>query len=184
MPVPLTVEDGSMPPGANSYCGLAEADFALAARGKADWPPPPDSGEDPEAGKKAAALIRASDYLNGLHWTGTRAEGGRVMAWPRKGAASKDGWEVPEKAVPEAVRLACACLALLAYSGTDLQPVLDRGNSIASRQVDTISVSYFQGGPARDVYASAADLLYPYCSDFDGYSGTGGGGLVTAEAVI
>jgi hypothetical protein len=177
-----------MPQGANSYLGLEDADLINGDRGYTEWPGAPPDGEDPESVKKVAALIRASDYLNGLHWTGRKAAGGRMMAWPRVDAVDKDGYEIDAESVPEAVRVSCAYLASLVFSGTDIQPILERGNRISSKKVDTISSSYFDDGPARDIYAFLADTLYPYCSDFDSYAGTatdaGGTGLTIAHVVI
>ncbi|MDR2613152.1 MAG: hypothetical protein LBG06_10160 [Deltaproteobacteria bacterium] len=191
--VPMT-EDGTMPPGANCYVALAEAESLILGRGLADWPAPPvqpgppdPPAPDPEGGRKAAALIRGADYLNGLHWYGRRAAAGRMMAWPRLGAVDKDGYAVPEGAVPDAVPLANAYAAWLVYTGADTQPIMERGNRASAKGVDTITASYFGDAPSRDVYAFLADLLYPYCSDFDAFAGTalpGAGGVAVAEGVI
>ncbi|MDR2611375.1 MAG: hypothetical protein LBG06_00515 [Deltaproteobacteria bacterium] len=188
MAIPLTIEDGTMPPGANAYVGLAEAESLILGRGFPDWPPapgPPDP--DPEGARKAAALIRGADFLNGLHWHGARAAAGRMMAWPRLGAEDGDGYAVPEGSVPDAVRLANAYLAWAVLSGTDIQPVMERGNRAASKAVDTISASYFDDAPSRDVHAFLADILHPYCTDFGPFAGSavpGPGGLRIARAVI
>ncbi|HSW65281.1 MAG TPA: DnaT-like ssDNA-binding protein [Dissulfurispiraceae bacterium] len=75
MPITLTVEDGTRPTGANTYASLADADAYWADRGNSTW-------EDATDDEKAAALIQATDYLNGLPWIG-RKVAIRVMAWPR-----------------------------------------------------------------------------------------------------
>lgn len=171
MPARLVIEDGTCPAGSNCYCGLEYAGKVIRDRGRTDWPSAPESGDDPEGAAKAAALVRATDYLNGLHWYGRRISGNRLMAWPRVESVDKDGYEVAEGSVPEAVRLACAYLAYLSYTEVDIQPILERGNRTSAKQVDTISNSYWEDGPARDVYAFVADALYPLCSDFDMFAG-------------
>jgi hypothetical protein len=172
-----------------SYAAIADADAWHGARGSESWPAPPEEeGEDdPNAQAKAAALVRATDYLNGLSWHGARAQAGRVMAWPRIGATDRDGYELPENAVPEAVKAACCLLAGIAYTGTDLQPVLERGGRVASESVGSLSTSYFDDAACRDVYSGLADLLIGLCGDFDGYSGpaiTGRGKVTMAAGVL
>ena len=56
--MPLIVEDGTLPAGANSFASVADADAYHAARLTAAW-----TDELAEA-QKEAALIRASDWLN------------------------------------------------------------------------------------------------------------------------
>ena len=166
----LIVETGAMPEGANVYCDVSFADGYLGDRGFSDWP----SG-DGEAAAKAAALIKAADYLNGLKWYGKKAKAGspRVMAWPRVGAFDSEGDEIAENVVPYAVKAANAYLARLAYTGTDLQPILEHGARISSESVDSLSTSYFEDAPTRDIYAGLADLLRGLSEEFDSFAGTG-----------
>ena len=56
--MPLIVEDGTLPAGANSFASVADADAYHAARLTAAW-----TDELAEV-QKEAALIRASDWLN------------------------------------------------------------------------------------------------------------------------
>jgi hypothetical protein len=169
--MPLTVETGAMPEGANAYCGVAFADGYLGDRGHSDWPP----GEA-DLAAKTAALIKAADYLNGLGWHGRKAAAAapRVMAWPRVGARDSDGGAIPEDSVPLAVQAANAYLARLAFLGTDLQPILEHGGRVQSESVDTLSKSYFDDAPVRAIYAGLADLLRGLADEFEDYAGTGG----------
>jgi hypothetical protein len=164
--MPLVVEDGTMPAGANAYAGVEFADGWLGDRGHADWPQGPGEG-------KEAALIKAADYLNGLRWYGRKAKAGepRAMAWPRVGARDADGDDIPEGLVPFAVKAANAYLARLALIGTDLQPVLERGGRIQSEKVGTLATSYFEDSPSRDIYCGLADLLRGLAEDFEDYAG-------------
>ena len=170
--MPLIVEDGSKPLGANSYCSVADCDDWQAARGSLIWPAPPESGGDPRLADKEAALIKAADYLNGLNWKGRRAGSGRLMAWPRLEVVDGDGYIVAADEVPAAVKAAACYLAGLVISGADLQPVLARGGRVASEAVDVISASYFDDASSRDVYSVLADLLAGLAHDFNGYAGT------------
>ena len=170
--MPLIVEDGTKPLGANSYCSVADCDAWQAERGSTAWPAPPESGDDSRLTEKEAALIKAADYLNGLNWKGRRAASGRLMVWPRREVVDSDGYAVAEDAVPEAVKAAACYLAGLAIGGTDLQPILVRGGRIASEAVDSLSSSYFDDAASRDVYSTLADLLSGLAHDFRGYSGS------------
>ena len=161
--MPLVVEDGTMPEGANAYCGLDFAADWLADRGHSDWPT-----DDATVQARTAALIKAADYLNGLKWYGRKAPAPvpRVMAWPRVGARDSGGGAMPENVVPYAVKAANAMLARLIVNGTDLQPVLERGGKIQSESVGSLSTSYFSDAPVRDVYTGLADMLRGLASDF------------------
>ena len=172
----LIIEDGTMPAGANSYAAVADCDGWQGARGSTIWPAPPaEPDNDLNLAAKEAALIKATDYLNGLGWNGKRAPGGRVMAWPRIGAVDADGYSIDENTIPGAVQAACCYLAGVAYSGTDLQPILERGGRIQSESVGSLSTSYFQDAANRDIYSVLADLLHGLASEFDDYAGTASG---------
>ena len=136
----LVVENGLMPSGANAYCDLDFADEYLSERGFADWPVYAADDPDADNGAKEAALIKAADYLNGLNWVGkkSKADSPRVMAWPRIGATDIDGWPIAEGVIPYAVKAANAFLARLALTGTDLQPVLERGGRVQSESVGSL----------------------------------------------
>jgi hypothetical protein len=196
----LTVENGTMLEGANSYASVAQADGYLYARGNEDWPQhvpeeetDPDTGEmvttpDPNLAAKEAALIRATDYLNGLNWYGKRAAGGRVMAWPRVEAVDCDGYAIAEDTVPDTVVLATCALAGIIYGGEDAQPTLERGGRIQSESVGPLSQSFFDDAANRTIFAAIADLLRCLTSDFDAYAGAGNakagrGGVVCGRVV-
>jgi hypothetical protein len=194
--MPLILETGDLEQGANTYATLAEADAWLGARGFDSWPqppvepepgepgadPPPEPPAEPEPpldaqtiAQKEAALVRATDYLNGLAWKGKRAAPGRIMAWPRAGVTDSDGYTITANEVPEAVKAACCYLAGQIFNGVDPQPVLERGNRIASESVGSLSTSYFENATARDVYSVLADLLRGLALEFEPYAGIGPG---------
>lgn len=133
--MPLIVEDGTLPAGANSFADLAEADAYHAARLRAAW-----TGEVTDA-QKEAALIRASDWLNRkVTWAGHKISGTQRMAWPRLGVATHDG-AIPADEIPAQVVDACCELAGFFVEQDYLAP-LDRGGDIASLNVAVISIAY------------------------------------------
>lgn len=129
--MPLIVEDGTMPEGANTYASVADADAYLLSRGVSGWAAPPSSDlePDPQLSAKEAALIRSADYLNGLKWKGEKIEYDWPMAWPRAGVPTgvKNIHGVMQfvacDTVPSAVKRACIELAALFIAGkTRLHP--------------------------------------------------------------
>lgn len=143
--MPLIVEDGTLPAGANSFASVADADAYHAARLTAAW-----TDELAEA-QKEAALIRASDWLNRkVMWNGRKASRSQRMAWPRAGVSTQDG-PVPSDEVPAEVVEACCELAGFFVEQDYLAP-LDRGGDIASLGVDVISIAYNGTAPAETVF--------------------------------
>jgi len=171
----LIVEDGTMPKGANSYASVEQADAYHALRRTEAWPlhDPDTSDPDPALEQKQAALVLATDYLNGLAWKGSRVAPGRVMAWPRKNVIDADIFELGEDVVPDGVMLACCALAGLVMDGTDLQPTLDRGGRTSSEGSGILAASYFDDAVNRDIYTVVADLLYGFVEGFDRFAGVG-----------
>lgn len=150
--MPLIVEDGTMPAGANSFASLADADAYHAARLTEAW-------ADSLAGdKKEAALIRATDWLNRkVRWEGCKTTRKQRMAWPRTGVATRGG-PVPSDEVPAEVVEACCELAGFFVEQDYLAP-LDRGGDIASLSVDVISITYNGTAPAETVFPSLSGPL-------------------------
>jgi hypothetical protein len=117
MPITLIVEDGTRPTGANTYAAIATADAYHADRAFDAW-------ADATADEKATALIKATDYLNGLSWNG-RKVAPRVMAWPRIDMWM-DGYHVTSDEVPDAVVSATCYMAGEFIGGADPLAAQDR----------------------------------------------------------
>jgi hypothetical protein len=101
--MPLIVEDGTGVENANSYATVGEADAYYALRGESDW-----AGVTADADDKAAALIKAADYLNAVPpWLGVSISSSQTMVLPTT--------EVGE--VPYAVKQAQLILAKEAALG-------------------------------------------------------------------
>ena len=80
--MPLIKEDGSIVTDANSYANAADADAFQLNRGRAAWC---NSGAD----VKDAALIRATDYIEGrfaLSFAGCAIDDVQTLSWPRTAA--------------------------------------------------------------------------------------------------
>lgn len=115
----LVVEDGAGLPGAEAYIGVADADTYHGNRGNAAW-------AALAAPAKEAALRHATDFMATLRWSGARATATQALDWPRAGT-ELNGFPVAANVVPEAVRRACAELALRASAGSlspDAEPVV------------------------------------------------------------
>jgi hypothetical protein len=79
-----------------------------------------------------------------------------------------------------------AYLARLALAGTDLQPVLERGGQIETQKVGSLSTTWFEDSPARDVYCGLADLLRGLASEYSTFAegGSAQSGFKILDAVI
>lgn len=144
----LIVEDGSAVPNAESYISVAEADTYFANRGKADaWDAAPD---------KEQMLRLATDYMLGMYrdrWKGYRFTVTQALDWPRAWVPMPDSittygpypYYYPQNVVPDAVKHACAELALRAING-DLTPDLTPEDLAAQIRVGPIDIRYSTGG--------------------------------------
>lgn len=153
----LIKEDGSIVPGANSYADAADADAYQADRGRTDW-------TDADAAVKDAALIRATDYIEGrwaLQFQGCRLGDVQTLSWPRSDAyyvATGNGF--PQDEVPVDVVNATILYAEQAIgTGLDVSqmeelsitPELDQTGKTVSRLKEKVDVletdtSYALGG--------------------------------------
>lgn len=165
MAITITVEDGSVVTGANSYVTIAEADEYHLVRGNATWTGTNDL--------KAAALIRAGQWVNGLRWQGRKTGYSNPMSWPRFDVQNPDGigawFDIAEMGgqaylgsneVPQAVRNAqCeAALRELASPGSML-PDLSRGGMVRKKRVDILETEYEPGAPGGTTYPAIMALL-------------------------
>lgn len=148
MAITLTVEDGTRPTGANTYASAAEADAYHTDRAFDAW----DDATDDE---KATALIKATDYLNGLSWTG-RKVAQRVMAWPRIGVCL-DGYPIATDDVPDDVILACCYMAGEFVKGAD--PLAAQDRAISEMTVGGVSFRYEPGSSQSPQYPALRSIL-------------------------
>lgn len=91
----LTVEDGTLVSGANSFVSLANADAYFLDRHDDAWAAATDDA-------KERALILASDYMTQawrLKWRGSLVNATQALAWPRSGVPVPDFFDPFEKQV-------------------------------------------------------------------------------------
>lgn len=155
----LVAEDGSGLPNANSFCEVTVADTFWADRDPtALWA---TGATDTE---KAAALIRASDYIRNqerYRWSGARKSYTQRMPWPRTGASERDGLAVPENLVPWQVIEAACFLANTALT-SDLQPALQHGGEILSETLSgVVSTTYAPKARPDAAYQFVDGVLAP-----------------------
>lgn len=154
----LTIEDGTIVAGAESYVSASDATTYHTARGNIAW-----TGTD---AVKEAALLKAAAYLDGHYCT--RFKGIKLspvdqsLQWPRI-FVSIDGYALPTDTIPQRLKDAQCELALIALS-SDLAPNVSAG--IKREKVDVLETEYFAGVPAgTTIYTSVnnllADLLKP-----------------------
>ena len=152
MPITLTVEDGTRPTGANTYAALADANAYWADRGNATWA---DATDD----EKAAALIQATDYLNGLSWaTGTPV--GDDMAWPRTGAVSPSGGLFSMSMVPNAVVQATCYMAGEIIGGATPLAATDR--PLTKLTAGAVSMEWDAASSQAPQYPALKSILRGY----------------------
>lgn len=148
-------------PGASNavaYDTAANADAYFLARNITTW-----TGTDAD---KEAALIRGTDYLENRYrgqWIGLRATEDQSLAWPRIDAVDEDGYSYESTEIPTDLKYANFEAALLVLTGTDLEPVLTRGNSIKRERAKAGPVEseteYNSGAPSRSTITSIDGLV-------------------------
>ncbi len=161
----LTVEDGTIVSGAESYCTLAFANTYHAARGNAlTWTEYTD--EDRED-----ALRKATDYMLQKYterWAGYRKSSSQVLDWPRSYVPINDlvaREYISDSIVPDEVKRACASLALRALT-TDL--LADEEQRVVREKVDVIETEYSEHASQRKKYPEIDLMLRRYLAFGEG----------------
>jgi hypothetical protein len=141
-----------------AYDDAAAADAYFLARNITTW-----TGTD---AVKEAALIRGTDYLERRYigqWIGVKATEAQSLAWPRIDAVDVDGYSYDSDEIPTALKHANFEAALLVLTGTDLEPVLERGGSITKERVKAGPVEseteYSSGAAARSTFTAIDGLV-------------------------
>lgn len=160
----LTVEDGSVVAGAESYAAVADADTYHANRGNTDWA----AAGTPA---KEQALRKATDYMLQTYrprWKGYRKSAAQALDWPRSfvylepyisGAVGPYPYLVSDSSVPAEVKNSCCELARRALTA-DLRADLDR--QALREQVGPIAVEYDPASEYYKKYPAVDAALSPY----------------------
>lgn len=153
----LIVEDGSIVSGAESLCSVATADAYFSKRGNAAWALLATPA-------KEQSLRKATDYMGRYSWKGLIVAESQALDWPRTGVVVR-GYEIDYTSVPDAIKAACAELAVRAA----VSPLLeDEERMVRSEQVGPIAVTYEPYAPQAKKYPAVDKLLAPYLSGLSG----------------
>jgi hypothetical protein len=144
----IIVEDGSIVPGANSYVTDAEYVAYAAARGKT-------IGADETA--REIELTLAMDYIESFRrdLQGDKVEFDQPLQWPRSNVYIDD-YFVDFNTIPAEVKKAQMEAGILINS----TPILKSGTTqnIQSEKLDTLQVSYFDGGSWETTRTDTVDI--------------------------
>lgn len=144
----LTVEDGTIVPGADSYVTLEAADAYLTMMNNAAW-------AALTAAEKEAALIRGRmlvEYEAVYRYDGDRQAFDQPLVWPRHEATMWDsGPVIPDGTIPGQIRQA----QIVAAGGIADGSIVIGGTGgqhgkVKSESVDSISVTYFSPREAME----------------------------------
>ena len=153
----LTIEDGTIVTGANSYVTLIEIRAFTLARGL-------DLSAVDDADIEALA-IKAMDYLEAQrgHYQGKKTEPGtQALQWPRKGVYIDCDEILDQNEIPQELKDAQCQLVIEGYNSVVLQPTETGGETI--REVlDDIEIEYSRNGgvTASPVMSAVRALLDP-----------------------
>ena len=139
--MPIVVEDGSRPAGANAYASVADADTFLALMGNDAW-------EDLETAEKEAALVNGAMVVNDgatYVYDGARQTAEQAMVWPRSGASyQRGGPEIAESTIPAEIKRANIVAAGgIATGAIKVTGTPGAGSAVKTEKVDVLSVTYF-----------------------------------------
>ena len=142
----LTVEDGSIVAGANSYASVSDVDAYATSRGLT-W----SGGE--------AEVLQAMQYIESLPFAGIPRNRTQSLRFPRAGIVY-DGYELPWDEIPQLLKDA-VCQGAIEQQSADLAPNLDRGGQIKREKIDVIEMEYMDGAPSGKTFARLNLLLAP-----------------------
>lgn len=112
-----------------AYGSAVDATSYFSARGITTW-----------TGTEAvmeAALIRGTDYLERRYagkWIGTKATQAQALSWPRSWVEDLDGYAIRADEVPAKIVSSNFEAALLILTGTDLEPLIEKGGAIKRKR--------------------------------------------------
>ena len=148
----ITIEDGSVVAGANSYASASDLAAYADARGIE------------LTGEPDQLLIKAMDYLAALEdsWQGSRVSATQSLAWPRQGVYLY-GYPVASDSVPQSLKDGQCQLAIEADTQS-LMPTVQPGvtGSVIREKVDVIEVAYAEGSNnTQPIFTAANRILKP-----------------------
>jgi len=151
----ITVEDGSIVTGANSYVSEADLTTYATARGIT-------LTTDAEQ-----LLIRAMDYIESLSYKGDKFTRDQPLQWPRDGVVV-DGYVVDADEIPNELKNGLMETAIAIDNGQD--PLADIARETKSETVGPISVTYSDRAASTTIVRKISSSLRKLLSG--GISGT------------
>ncbi len=126
----LTVENGSIVTGANSYISTTDFTAYATARGIT------------LVTAAEQLLIRAMDYIESLQFIGTKVESDQPVQWPRTGVYI-DGYAFPDDDIPQQLIDGQCQVAIAIDQGND--PMLDYAPAVKRKKVGPLEIEYTMG---------------------------------------
>ncbi len=150
----LIVETGSIVAGADAYCTEQYADDYHESMGNTAW----NAVVDKEAAIRKATLYMSQNYWN--RWAGIRTYQHQYLDWPRYGIVAF-GYPVQQDVIPDAIKRACADLALKASTG---ELLADQDIAVVREKIGPIETEYDKNASQRKKYPAIDAMLAPYLS--------------------
>lgn len=153
----ITVEDGTIVSGANSYVSLDDARTYASVRGVTL------SAVDAEL---EPLLIQAMDFLEDLRdrYKGWKRTKSQPLQWPREDVYI-DGWHIENTTIPMELKNAQMAAVVELHNGEELMPNAPTNGPTRREKVDVIEVEYDNKNRVSGVsafakpYAQLAPLL-------------------------
>lgn len=159
----ITVEDGSIVSGANSYISIADADTYFASINDTTW-----TAATVLTAHKQVALLRAMPYLEELSWRGITVSGvDQPLQWPRSNVYDRDNYLIDDDYIPNKIQLAqCEAAVRVLSDRTILQPDQWRGGKVISTSIAGATSSvYKRTAPAGTVFTAIKGYLKGYLNN-------------------
>lgn len=128
----LTIEDGSIVAGADSYATTADlAAYAVAF------------GRTIPAGDPAreALLRRAALQMDAMAWKGTTVSEAQSLVWPRE-CVVRNGFTIPSNTIPEKIKSGQMALATEIYADDLAPPELKKGAVVRNKVDGAVEQEY------------------------------------------
>ena len=161
----LTVEDGTVVAGADSYISLANAKtYHTAHDDPTDWTSASDAEKcdgkmECRRCEKESALKYGAATLDGaFDWDGQITSATQVLAWPRADCSDREGRTPADNVIPQQVKDAQCELAVV-HLGTVLTSTYDRDGMVASEQAGPVKIEYQDGAPGEATWPYILRLL-------------------------
>ena len=152
----LTVEDGTIVAGADSYTTLENARAIAANYG---WALPDDNTVAEVALRNGAQYVDLQEEC----FSGSRISAEQSLSWPRKYATNRFGFDIASDSVPTQLAVAQVAAASEYGAGTDVRAT-DDGKAVSHEEVvGAVVVEYFDNGKTCGTVAitKALDALRP-----------------------